>query len=106
MRVGRSLDDLGTRRLSWLDLAAVVVHAPPGNAIAREIAPDASGWTITDYLLSAVVNTLAIANWQRAGDERAPRPKPILPPGVDDPASEGFGSGAIPISEFDAWWDT
>lgn len=106
MRAGRNIEDLGSRRFSWLDLAAVVQHAPPDNAISREVAPSESGWGTTDYLLAGVVNLLAIANWQRAGDEHAPRPKPILPPGVTDPSVEGYGSDAIPLRQFDDWWNS
>lgn len=106
LRVGRHLEDLGTTRLSWLDIQAVVQHAPPGNAIARAVAPDASGWGISDYLLAAIANLLATANWQRQQDDRAPRPKPILPPGIDDPATEGYGSDAIPLDQFNDWWDS
>lgn len=106
LELGLRLSWLGTPRLTWSTLDAVIRHAPPGNALSREVAPIHSEWTITDHLLAAAVNLLSIANWQRVGDEHAPRPKPLLPPGVTDPSAEGYGSGAIPLDQFDEWWNS
>jgi hypothetical protein len=61
-------------------------------------------WGVTDYLLAAVVDLLANANWQRQGKKSAPKPRPIKRPGQ---AADGtkYGSKPIPIKDFDAWWD-
>ncbi len=36
-------------------------------------------------MTAAVVDHLAVANWQRAGDKRATRPTPVPRPGLTDP---------------------
>lgn len=61
-------------------------------------------WTITDYLLAAVVDALQAANWQRSGKKNAPKPKPVPRPG-QAPAGEKYGSDPIPQAEFASWWD-
>lgn len=106
--MGRSLDDLGTRRLSWLDLAAVIRHSPAGSAIDLETRGQAALYGVTERLLTIIANALRDANWQRAQDERAPRPKLIPVPGSmeRDDDGEGYGSEAIPISDFADWWDS
>lgn len=109
MRVGRSLDDLGTRRLSWLDLKAVVEHAGPGNAIDLAIHGERALYGLGEVLALQILNTLRDANWQRSGDESAPRPKHLTPPGTMAPDSESnsaYGSDAIPIRDFADWWDS
>jgi hypothetical protein len=106
LRVGLRLDNLGTTKCSWVDLLAVYQNAPLGNAIAVAIHGDRAHWHVGEELLAAAVNALRTANWQRQGDEHATRPELILPPGTDDESdTQGYGSGAIPISEFDTFWD-
>lgn len=39
-----------------------------------------SRWGDVEHLLADVVDALWGANWQRAGDKRAPRPKPRVRP--------------------------
>lgn len=41
---------------------------------------EAALWGVTDYLLAAAVDALNAANWQRAGDKKAHRPKPLPRP--------------------------
>lgn len=110
MRVGRSLDDLGTRRLSWLDLKAVVEHAGPGNAIDIDVHGERALYGLGEVLALQILNVLREANWQRGGDERAPRPKPLTVPGTMAPDSDSgdsaYGSDAIPIRDFADWWDS
>jgi hypothetical protein len=49
----------------------------PGSILHRALADDE--WSRTDHLLALVHDQLAISNWQRAGNKRGPRPKPISP---------------------------
>lgn len=105
IRLGLRLDDLGTFALSWRDLLVIVRRSRPDSDLAREL--NGSGeppWGVTDYLLAAVVDLLANANWQRQGKKSAPKPRPIKRPGQ---VTEGqkYGSKPIPIKDFDAWWD-
>lgn len=108
MRVGRSLDDLGTKRLTWADLAAVVQYAPTGNAIDVAQRGSIALYGVDAILLMQAVNTLREANWQRGGDERAPRPQLLTLPGsmAQDDGTEKYGADAIPASDFAGWWDT
>lgn len=101
--LGLRLRDLGTERLTWRDLFVIVRQSPRTTALNRERLGEAADWSLTEHLLAGVFDLLAGANWQRSGDKHAPRPKPIARPGSK---SEGtsLGSGAIPASEFDAWW--
>jgi len=62
---------------------------------------DAS-WSVTDHLLAAVVDVLQAANWQRAGDSKAPRPKPIPRPGdvkADDARADLIRRRALAFRE-------
>lgn len=74
---GRSIHDLGSIRMSWVELDAFLTHAPPGAAIRRLRDPLSEFKTAEGTLLSAAVDTLAGANWQRGGG-KGPRPKPFL----------------------------
>jgi hypothetical protein len=39
-------------------------------------------WDLTSYLLAGTFDALQVGNWQRAGDKKAPRPRPFPRPGV------------------------
>lgn len=82
---GLHLDRLGTKHLTWRDLKVLVRHLPPGNALQRERHGDAAYWTIDTYLLALIGDALQGANWQRAGDKHATRPKPIPRPELGQP---------------------
>lgn len=102
---GFSLDLLGTEAFTWYDLAAFVKHVQtePSSKLARELHGEV--WTIEAQLLASIADTLASANWQRAGKRSAPRPKPIPRP-WEKAKSTGFGKAPIPISAFNDWWDS
>lgn len=101
--LGLRLADLGTPRLTWRDLLVIVRQSPRTSALNRARLGEAADWGVTDHLLAGVFDLLAGANWQRGGDNKAPRPKPLKRPG-SKPEGQKFGGDAIPISEFDAWW--
>lgn len=77
MERGRSIHDLGTARLSWIELDALITHAPAGSAIRTLRDPLSPFRTAEGQLLSTVVDTLAGANWQRGGGKGA-RPQPLM----------------------------
>ena len=77
MERGRSIHDLGSIRLSWVELAAFITHAPPTAAIRTLRDPLSAFRTAESTLLSTVVDTLAGANWQRGGGKGA-RPQPLM----------------------------
>lgn len=60
---------------------------------------------MTDQLLAAVVDLLQVSNWQRAGKKHAPKPKRLRRP-WEKPKGRQLGAKPIPISKFDAWWDS
>lgn len=65
--------------------------------------PDEYGWGLPEQLLAAVVDELAIANWQRGQGKRTDYPKPIPRPGVRDEESTTYGKGAVPTDEIADW---
>lgn len=102
---GLSLDLLGTEAFSWYDLMAFQRHvqADPKSALTTEL--HGPTWSIEAQLMAVAVDLLGIANWQRAGRRSAPKPKRIPRP-WEKPKTTALGKGAIPISEFDDWWES
>lgn len=102
---GRTLDALGTEALTWYDLAAFVKHLQrdPESALAVEL--HGPTWSVEAQLLATIADSLAWANWQRAGKKTAPKPTPIPRP-WEKPKSTSLGSDAIPIADFDDWWNS
>lgn len=81
---GRSLDDLGTPALSWIDLRALVKWAPMTSAYARSYyGHEVAAWASLDVQISALIaDLLASGNWQRSGGKGS-KPKPLKRPGSD-----------------------
>lgn len=74
---GRSIHDLGTIRLSWLEFRAFLEHAPSTAAFRKLKDPLSPFKTPDGLMLSAAADALAGANWQRGGG-KGPRPLPLL----------------------------
>lgn len=81
LTVGKHIDDLGTRRLSWRDLKVVATQAPPKGALHRALDPEGWAWSSDTYLIAGLIDLGAVANWQRAGDKHRARPTPLPRPG-------------------------
>lgn len=47
----------------------------------RSVHGPVADWNASDHLLAVVADLLAAANWQRGGDKKKPRPKPLPRPG-------------------------
>lgn len=77
--------DLGTPRLSYHQVFWHLQAPPAGSEVARHHRPDRF-WSDTEHLLAAIVDNLAIANWQRAG--KGPKPKPVPRPGTVPTATD------------------
>ena len=54
---------------------------PPGSSVLAATAGPDSMLTYSDHLLRMIVFELRVANWQRAGDKKAKKPKPPETPG-------------------------
>lgn len=107
IRMGLRLADLGTLALSWRDLLVIIRQAPPESAYVRSVRGEDSQWQLTQQLLASIKDSVEMGNWQRANAGRkapTPRPKPIPRPGIRNDKGR-VGSGAIPIKDFDKWWN-
>ncbi|MEU6882005.1 hypothetical protein [Streptomyces sp. NPDC046712] len=89
----------------------LIKHLPADSAVQREIHGEAAEWSISDHLLAAAVDHLAVANWMfqcvnSSEDDDTPEPpKPVPRPGVTDedgeeqdgdPTEAGAGEGVSP----------
>ncbi|MET9372979.1 hypothetical protein ABZX98_02330 [Streptomyces sp. NPDC002992] len=67
----------------------LIKHLPHDSAVQRELHGEAAEWSITDHLLAATVDHLAVANWMfqcvnSSEDDDSPEPpKPVPRPGTD-----------------------
>lgn len=105
LMAGLRLVDLGGS-LSWWHLLVLVRRwsNQPGTALS-EAQHGHRLWTVGEQLLAMAVDALHEGNWQRAGKKHAPKPKPVERPWQKKQVRR-LGSGAIPIGEFDAWWES
>ncbi|MEU3482465.1 hypothetical protein AB0E66_30555 [Streptomyces sp. NPDC033753] len=109
--------------LSSRRVLALIKHLPRDSAVQRELHGEAADWSVTDHLLAATVDHLAVANWMFAcvntgEDGDTPEaPKPVPRPGNEDedvdegregadrngpntPAGEGEGVSPHAIARF------
>jgi hypothetical protein len=73
---------LGTEALTWRDLYVIVKQSPPDSAIHRSLTGLDHVWDLHGHLLAGIFDVLAVANWQRGGDENAKKPERLDRPGV------------------------
>ncbi|GGR88241.1 hypothetical protein GCM10010252_28840 [Streptomyces aureoverticillatus] len=99
---GVDLLDWHRGELSSRRLAVLIRHLPQDSAFRIAQEGEAARWSLTDHLLAATVDHLAIANWMFASvnrdeDEPAPEPpQPVPRPGVDEDASDDPGGDSTP----------
>lgn len=53
---------------------------PPESVTARALHGDRADWGVTEHLLATAIDVLNAANWQRSGDKKLARPKPLPRP--------------------------
>lgn len=86
---GVDLLDWHRGTLSSRRLRVLTEHLPADSSFARAVHGEQADWTVTDHLLAAVVDHLAVANWMFATVNRdedtdpAPYPEPLPRPGDD-----------------------
>ena len=88
MKMGRSLHFAGEPGLSWYEVLALVRGQWPEMHISRERVDGVGLLDPTVRVLTLVADAVRDANWQRAGDGKAPRPisaAKALYPGLPDP---------------------
>ncbi|MEU5043029.1 hypothetical protein AB0G40_19165 [Streptomyces griseorubiginosus] len=97
---GVDLLDWHRGRLSSRRLRVLVEHLPPDSSFARAVHGEQAEWTVTDHLLAAVVDHLAVANWMFAtvhrdeDTEPAEYPEAVPRPGGGNTQSSGSGPRA------------
>ncbi|NEA37795.1 hypothetical protein [Streptomyces sp. SID11385] len=85
-------------RLSSRRLALLIRHLPRDSATVRATEGEAAEWSVTDYLLAAVVDHLAAANWMFSlvnsdGESEQPdMPEPVPRPGQAGTTAEAPAS--------------
>lgn len=110
-----TLSDIGGE-LPSRALLAFVTNLPPDSALCREVRGDSEEemrWqepSLAPMLLAEIADTAHYVAWEVAQansrhDLSSRLPRPIERPGVvTDGDSRRYGSGAISVSDFDAWW--
>ena len=101
--------DAARAHFGWGAIADFVRHLPPGSATWRALNPEAAAFCspLSLATISAdVFDELALTRYTVAKlfSPVAPKkPRPYSRP-WDTSGDRHFGSGAIPVSEFDAWY--
>ncbi|MEV6326398.1 hypothetical protein [Streptomyces sp. NPDC051909] len=78
----------------------LVKNLPQDAAVQRELHGEAAEWSLSDHLLAAAVDHLAVANWMfqcvniGEDDDQPEFPKPVPRPGVKDEDAEEPGGSA------------
>ena len=86
--LGRSIHDIGTARLPWVDLLAIIRNLPPSSALGRALTSESeeeagdSAWDLHAHLLATIADSVATLIWLVNGGKRRDRPKPIPRPGL------------------------
>ena len=115
-RTAYTLRDLGGR-LSWASMAHFVQWLPPGSATSRATNPDVDVWASGDMTAAVVADLIDAVNMLRyewalgntpKGRRRPKRPKRYPRPWAkdDDAGGQRYGRDPIPVSQFDAWWES
>lgn len=108
-RVGATLDDVPAR-IPWRALSAFVRKLDPQSATFAELNPELAAWVMPTQVQKMIADV-----YDRLGDlwnvcalgatRRRQRPATPYPRPGKGKGKKVFGSGAIPIGEFDAWWE-
>ncbi|WP_152447842.1 hypothetical protein [Rhodococcus triatomae] len=88
--------DLGTERLSWDDLAVIVVQRKPDSAISRSVDPHAWFWTPDRRIAADLLYQVEINNWIQLHGS-IPPPTPLYASAAD--ATPVKAKNSLPESE-------
>lgn len=84
--------------MTWRRFGVLVRHLPYESSTVRAIAGAKAEWLVSDYMLAAIIDLLAGANWQRTG-RKANKPKPVPRPGEHEAKRQQLGGGGMSIEE-------
>lgn len=99
---------IGTRKLPWSAVAAMVKYTAHGSALWREIHGDAGRWSDTEQLLGNLNDWLALLAWLSSDTKKNKRPEPLKRPGAESASNDtAFGSAAtaVPVDQFWELWN-
>lgn len=101
--MGLRLRDAGTPGFNLRDLWVVCRCLGRDSQLYASLNPDDDpSWSISEYLLAAVADSLNLRLWQAAGGKGS-RPKPIPRPTDEKPKQYGT---AEPVEDIIAWIQT
>ena len=112
-RAGFTLDDV-PGRVPWRALAAFVGNLDASSAYVREVDPENARWLGTERIqsmLADLIDAVSVLDWHfctantEKGKQKPRKPRPYPRPWARDDGRQRIGSGAIPIRDFDEWWD-
>lgn len=113
-RIGVSLYDIPDA-IGWDDLRDFVTHLDASSALVSETHPDEAGWQGDQkiaMLLAHIADLIAGLSYSytishlKKGAKKPSPPEPIERPGVTKKKEKmRWGADAIPIRDFDAWWN-
>lgn len=86
-------------RLSLRRVQTLVSYLPADSATAVALHGDDVAMSYSDHVLTAIFDTLALANWQRGGDNKAPKPKSLSKGAAAEPSGTTFGTGRYDVDE-------
>lgn len=101
-RPGTNLRHLFTGELTHRELISFIKHLPLDSATVRQMHPGESHWDPAYQRLTDIADLLLLGNWQRGGDEHAPKPDMFPRPGAEQPAPK---QQHLTPEEFDALFD-
>lgn len=101
---------------TWRDVLDFVYHLDASSALVSELHPEIAGWQGDQkipMLLAQIADELAFLRYEydithiKKGAKKPPQPQRIERPGVKNQNhDQHFGAEAIPVSEFNEWWDS
>jgi hypothetical protein len=68
--------------LTWRRFGVLVRGLPGTSNTKRALSNGDTVWGATEHLLAVLIDVCQIANWQRGGDKKIPKPEPFPRPGL------------------------
>ena len=107
IKCGLSLENIGGV-LNWDSLGDFISKTEPDSALARDIDPEASKWSMnvkTNEILADLYDLIAVFRYEvtaMLSGKKPKKPQLYTRPHKDDKKKIG-GKGALPVAELKAW---